>query len=424
MKKQIEVKQTEIRTIPENWEFYTVGDVAEVVGGGTPSTKDTNNFGGEIPWITPKDLSNYPFRYIQKGERNITKKGLENSSAKLVPKGTVLLTTRAPVGYVAIAENEVTTNQGFRSLIPKNNFYSEFIYYLLKLNTEYLKSHASGTTFGELSGSTLKSLKFAFPPFEEQHAIASILGSLDDKIALNRSMNSTLEAIGQALFKHWFVDFEFPNEEGKLYGSGGGDMVETELGEVPKGWRVGTLGDIASNSRRGVSPEDIDPNSPHIGLEHMPRRNIALSDWDYAKDIDSNKFLFHRGDILFGKLRPYFHKVGITAVDGVCSTDILVVVPKNPIWFGLLLFHISSIELVNHGDATSTGTKMPRTNWADLARFQIGLPPNDVAEKFTDIIFPIIQKIQENILESRTLTAIRDALLPKLMSGEIRIEVK
>lgn len=201
-------------------------------------------------------------------------------------------------------------------------------------------------------------------------------------------------------------------------------MVETELGEVPAGWRVGTLGDIADNSRQGVQPEDIEPYTPYIGLEHMPRKNIALADWDYAENIDSNKYLFRRGSILFGKLRPYFHKVGIAAVDGICSTDILVVVPKQSIWYGLVLFHISSVELVSHADATSTGTKMPRTNWDDIARFQIMLPPNDIAKKFTENILPLIQKIQDNILQSRTLAALRDALLPRLMSGQIRVPVE
>jgi type I restriction enzyme S subunit len=200
--------------------------------------------------------------------------------------------------------------------------------------------------------------------------------------------------------------------------------VETELGEVPKGWRVGTLGDIADNTRRGIQPDDIEPHTPYIGLEHMPRKNIALADWDYADNIDSNKYLFNKGDILFGKLRPYFHKVGITAVDGVCSTDILVIAPKQPMWYGLVLFHISSVELVDHADATSTGTRMPRTNWDDLARFQIMLPPNNIAQKFTENILPLIQKMQDNILQSRTLAALRDALLPKLMSGEIRVDVK
>ncbi|MCD6457130.1 MAG: restriction endonuclease subunit S, partial [Methanophagales archaeon] len=244
MKQETKFKDTEIGGIPEEWEILRIGDVADVIGGGTPSTKDKDNFGGDISWITPKDLSNYKYRYIKKGTRNITEKGLKNSSAKLLPKGTVLLTTRAPIGYVVIAENEVTTNQGFRSLIPNKKTTSEFLYYQLKLNTERLKSNASGTTFGELAGSRLKAIKFTFPSLQEQTSIAKILSDLDLKIELLQKQNKTLEAIGQAIFKHWFVDFEFPDEEGKPYKSSGGEMVfYEELGkEIPKGWEVSKIG--------------------------------------------------------------------------------------------------------------------------------------------------------------------------------------
>lgn len=154
--------------LPSGWHQAKIKNIAEVVGGGTPSTKDPENFGGDVPWITPKDLSHYNCRYIRKGERNITAKGLSSSSAKFLPSGSVLLTSRAPVGYLAIARNPVTTNQGFRSLILKKGYVPEFVYYLLKLNRERLESYASGSTFKELSGSALKELEFKFPPEEEQ----------------------------------------------------------------------------------------------------------------------------------------------------------------------------------------------------------------------------------------------------------------
>ncbi|MFO3797422.1 MAG: restriction endonuclease subunit S, partial [Anaerolineales bacterium] len=157
------------------WRQLPIGDIAEIVGGGTPSTTEPTNFDGDIPWITPKDLSGHHFRFISRGERNISDQGLRTSSARILPAGAVLLTTRAPIGYVAIASNPLATNQGFRSLVLRKGFDSEFVYYLLKANGETLKSHASGTTFGELAGSTLKKLRFSFPPLPEQRAIAHIL---------------------------------------------------------------------------------------------------------------------------------------------------------------------------------------------------------------------------------------------------------
>lgn len=183
------------------WQEYRVGEIADIVGGSTPSTADPSNFDGDVPWVTPKDLAGPHDRYVSRGQRNLSRKGLASCSAQLLPAGTVLLTSRAPVGYIAIAKNPIATNQGFRNLIPKSGFDSEFIYYWLKANVEELKRHASGSTFQELTGSALAQIRICIPPLPEQRAIAHILGTLDDKIELNRRMNETLEEMARAIFK-------------------------------------------------------------------------------------------------------------------------------------------------------------------------------------------------------------------------------
>jgi type I restriction enzyme S subunit len=263
------------------------------------------------------------------------------------------------------------------------------------------------------SAKTMTQVKLRIPPLPEQRAIAHILGTLDDKIELNRRMNETLEAMAQALFKSWFVDLEPFRDQG---------MEDSPLGPIPKGWRVGILGDIADNQHRGIHPKNIDPSTPYIGLEHMPRKCIGLSEWGHAKELESNKFRFKKGEFLFGKLRPYFHKVGVAPLDGVCSTDILVIAPKEPACFGFVLGHISSTEFVAYTDAGSTGTKMPRTNWQDMACYEIVIPPQPLAESFNEVICPLADKIIRNIHQSHTLASIRDTLLPKLLSGEIRVK--
>src|SRR5262249_41293987 len=149
--------------------------------------------------------------------------------------------------------------------------------------------------------------------------------------------------------------------------------------------------------------------------------SIALSEWGSADGLQSGKFRFQRGDILFGKLRPYFHKVGVAPIDGVCSTDILVIRPQEPDWFGLVLGHSSSEGFVRYTDARSSGTKIARTNWQERAQYEIALPPMPFAKAFTTAIRPMVETIVANIHQSRTLAEIRDALLPKLMSGEIRV---
>jgi type I restriction enzyme S subunit len=155
----------------------------------------------------------------------------------------------------------------------------------------------------------------------------------------------------------------------------------------------------------------------------MPRRSVALVEWGYADELESNKFAFKRGEILFGKLRPYFHKVGIAPVGGVCSTDIVVIRPKIQDWFGFVLGHVSSVNFVNYTNAGSTGTKMPRTSWQDMARYKVALPPRLLAVAFNQKVDLLAEHMIANIHESRTLAALRDALLPKLLSGDLRSRV-
>jgi type I restriction enzyme S subunit len=276
-----------------------------------------------------------------------------------------------------------------------------------------------------------RAMKITLPPLAEQKAIAAVLGALDDKIELNRRMNATLEAMVRALFKSWFVDFD--PVRAKLDGRTPAALdpaiadlfpasfQDSTLGHIPKGWTAGKLGDIGTNSRRSIKPGDIAPHTPYIALEHMPRRCIALGDWDDSADVASGKSAFKKGEILFGKLRPYFHKVGVALFDGVCSTDILVLAPKSPEWFGFLLGHASSDELIQFTDLASTGTKMPRTNWSDISSFKVALPPKPIAAAFTRNIQPMVDRIHANLHQSRTLATLRDTLLPKLLSGEISI---
>lgn len=179
-----------------NWITQRIGDIGTVVGGATPSTKKDENYGGNIPWITPKDLASHPNRYVTNGERNITEHGLASCSTTILPQGSVLFSSRAPIGYVAIASNPLCTNQGFKSIIPNpEKIDSLFLYYLLKSNATNIATKGSGTTFPEISGKVMASIELTFPKsIAEQKRIAAILNSLDSKIELNRELNDNLAA--------------------------------------------------------------------------------------------------------------------------------------------------------------------------------------------------------------------------------------
>ena len=323
-------------------------------------------------------------------------------------------------------------NQHVFRVTPDTCVDRTFFFYLLR----YLKPNFVGiarnkqtTGLGHVTKQDLERMEVSLPPVPEQRAIAHILGTLDDKIELNRRMNQTLEAMARAIFQDWFVDFgpvrakmegEEPYLPPELWDLFPDDMVDSELGEIPEGWRVGGIGDVAIQRREGVKPENLEPDTPYIALEHMPRKCIALSEWGDPEGVVSGKFKFKAGDILFGKLRPYFHKVGIAPVDGVCSTDIVVVMPKSHDWSGFTLGHTSSSEFVDYTDSSSTGTRMPRTSWHDMSLYKIPLPEQGLARAFTSQVQPWIDKMVSGIHESRIITEQRDSLLPGLISGELR----
>jgi type I restriction enzyme S subunit len=416
----------------DNWQETTLGDIADFLSGGTPSKDRAEYWNGSIPWVSAKDMKRFR---LEDTEDHVTDDGAANGT-KVVPAGTVLLLARGMTLLndvpICVARRSVTFNQDVKALRPKSQLREDFLPYLLLGHKRRLLSlvDLAGHGTGRLNSDELKALDVSLPPESEQRAIAHVLSTLDDKIELNRRMNETLEAIARALFKSWFVDFDpvrakIENRETGLpaYVTNvfPARLVDSESGEIPEGWKVAVLGDVAEQPRRAIRPDSILPGTPYIALEHMPRRCIALSEWDIADQLESNKFEFKRGEILFGKLRPYFHKVGVAPIDGVCSTDIVVVRPKAHAWFGFVLGHASSDAFVEYTNAASTGTKMPRTSWGDMARYRLVLPPERIAAAFTAKVQPLIDRIVQSIHESRFLAAVRDALLLRLISGELRV---
>ncbi|MBE0430694.1 MAG: restriction endonuclease subunit S [Dehalococcoidia bacterium] len=401
-----------------DWRELSVGDIADVVGGGTPSTKQGANFNGEIPWITPRDLAGHRYRRILRGERNISEQGLRNSSARLLPRGSVLLTTRAPVGYVAIAGVPVATNQGFRSLVPRDGFSSEFIYYLLKANTEYLKNYASGTTFGELAGTTLQSLRFRFPPLAEQRAIAHILGTLDDKIELNRRMNQTLETMAQALFQSWFVDFEPFRDQG---------MQDSPLGEIPMGWKHKSVAEaIAVNPSRRL---DRGSDAVYVDMSSLPTASARVLDI-IRRPYSGSGSRFADGDVLLARITPCLENGKTALVDflpdgeiGWGSTEFTILGPKPPVGTFFIYCLARHQDFRIHAIQAMTGTSgRQRVDTACFEHYWLPIPQAGILLEFEQQVNPWFQKMKANDLQCNMLASIRDTLLPKLLSGEIRVK--
>lgn len=434
-------KDTEIGKIPSNWEVNMIQDIGEIISGGTPKTKELSYWDGDISWITPKDLSNFNERYIEVGERSITEEGLNNSSAKLLPKGTVLFSSRAPIGYVAIANKEVCTNQGFKNIVcNKNISHNEFIYYMMKHKKNDIESIAGGSTFKEVSGKVIKEFKLPIPPIEEQKAIAKILSDLDNKIEVNNKINQILEEMAQSIFKHWFVDFEFPNEEGKPYKSSGGEMVESELGMIPKGWEVKGLNSVAEfqngyafykegYSDKGIKVIDLaNVNSLGNFVETDRDKYISYELYNKEKLI---KYRLNKDDLIIimtdrtqdmnilGKTAkiPYSNKFILNQRVGRLRAI-------NGINVNFLLSYMNSPVILEELKSISLGSVQKYFNTTHIKDLKFIIPNEkvmDLYSKYIDCIYNQMFILNEEIIR---LSNLRDTLLPKLMSGEIRVPVK
>ena len=394
-----------------------LSEIGQIVAGGTPKTKIEEYWNGDVPWITPKDLSSHAGMYISRGERNISQVGLDNSSAKLLPKGTVLFTSRAPIGYVAIARNEVTTNQGFKSIIVDDENDYIFIYYLLKNNIDIIENHANGSTFKEISGSVMKSLEFGIPSLREQKAIAHILSTLDDKIEVNNQINKTLENMAQAIFKQWFVDFEFPNENGEPYKSSGGEMVESELGTIPKGWEVVQFRDIfrfvKGKKPKTIAECEFKDSEKYLTIDVLNRNSVLFCSKEKVIEANSEDVLMVMDGASSGAV--YFGQKGVVA-STLAKLELISQKVSNQFLFYAIKYFENDIK------THTTGSAIPHTDKEYTYRLMIALP-NDISlqTKIDDLLCDISDTFIAREQENAVLKATRDTLLPKLMSGEIRV---
>jgi type I restriction enzyme S subunit len=411
-----------------DWQLVRLGDVVESTLG---KMLDANKNKGSLePY-----LGNSNVRWGQFDLSDLAQMRFEPHEAERygISAGDLIVCEGGEPGRCAIWRDELPNMKiqkalhRVRTKSALNNRYL-FYWFMLAGRTGHLEPHFTGTTIKHLTGRALAALKIPLPPLREQRGIASVLGALDDKIELNRRMNETLEEMAKAIFKDWFVDFG--PTRAKIEGRA--PYLTPEIWSLfpdrlddegkPKGWGFGILGDLAKQVGESVQPEALDPGTPYIGLEHMPRRSIALSEWECANKVTSGKLRFRKGDFLFGKLRPYFHKVGIAPLDGICSTDIVVLNAREPKATAFVLVCISQDEFVAYTDRTSDGTKMPRTSWGRMERYNLCLPSGSTIEAFKACVEPMVDRIVSNIHESRALAEMRDFLLPKLMSGEVRVK--
>ena len=260
----------------------------------------------------------------------------------------------------------------------------------------------------------LKGMEIESPPLPVQRRIAGVLSAYDELIENHQRRIQILETMARALYREWFVEFRFPGHERF-------PRVASPLGDIPQGWEVKKVGDIAENIRRNVPKGALDVPRPYVGLEHIPRRSLALDAWEMTTELGSNKLEFRKGEVIFGKIRPYFHKVSVSPFDGVCSADTIVIRARRPEDYAFMVACVSSDAFVAHASATANGSKMPRANWDVLENYEVVIPQGEVIRHFSALLVGILAQEQTLMFQIQNLRRTRDLLLPRLLSGQVAL---
>lgn len=393
------------------WIECTLNDLGEIVGGATPSTQREDYYGGDIPWITPKDLSSLQGRYISRGERNITKNGLASCSAQLMPPKTVLFTSRAPIGYVAIAEQTVCTNQGFKSIVPNAKVNPLFLYYLLVYNKETIEAMGSGTTFKEVSGKAMRTVKVRIPSdMQSQIKIASLLDSIDSKIEANAKLNDNLYHLLSLSFKNDYWDKAIDHPE----------------------WIMTTLDETTSRFGTGLNPRKNfvlgHGNNYYVTIKNMGNNRIYLDERCDKIDDEAIRRIQMRSDLKVGDL--LFSGIGTIgrvflidkpATNWNTSESVFNLRPNAKVSSEFLYLLLLNNDMQDYAINLASGSVQKGIRMADLKKYSFFLPTLDVIKRLTSLWKPLIKQIKANEVESDSLAVLRDTLLPKLMSGEIDV---
>ena len=352
----------------KDWITCKLSDLGMIVGGATPSTKQIQNYeNGNISWITPKDLSSFKDRYIDRGERNITELGLKSCSTRLIPKNSILFSSRAPIGYIAIANKELCTNQGFKSIVPNEKIDYLFLYYLLKYNKSNIENIGSGTTFKEISATVMKNFEVKIPKSKnEQRKIASILDLIDNKIELNNKINNNLEQQAQTLFENTFckpADF------------------------ATKRISLSNLMDYAGGSQPPASEFIFSPQEGYI-------RFVQIRDYDTDSHItyipvSSKNKLCEEHDIMIARYGASLGRICF-GINGAYNVALAKVFPKKTFYREFLRCYLSSrtfYEGINNKGGRSAQSGF---NQSDINSFEIAFPLDDaIVKNFEDIIAPM-----------------------------------
>lgn len=389
---------------------YAISEIGDIVSGATPKTSISTNFGGDIPWLTPADLSGYKEKYISRGARNLTQQGYDSCSTQLMPAGTVLLSSRAPIGYVAIAKNDICTNQGFKSIVPKEGVDSEFLYYQLKYLKNILQDLGSGTTFKELSAKKLGTVQVVVPPIEEQRCIVSkieeLFSKLDASVAELQTAKEKLKVYRQAVLFRAFQNLADTITMDQI-----ADMIDPQPShrtppEVINGIPYIGVGDIDYSVRK-VKFGEARKVSPAVLQEHLER------------------YTLHKGDFIMGKIgtigKPFIVPL---PQDYTLSANVILIQPDSEKIVPEFLYWQFSSPLVTQQLTTgAAATSQPAFGIKKARLLSIKMCSVEQQRQIVSEIegaLSICDSIQQTIDTSlQQAEALRQSILKQAFEGEL-----
>lgn len=399
------------------WSWRNIRSLGKVVTGKTPSTRDPQNFGGLYPFITIPDLERHV--YIQDTARTISEQGAALLNSCLLPANAVMMSCIATVGKCGITVEPSFTNQQINSVVCNKNVEPRYLYYCFRqLKFQLEATGGGGSVYTNVSKSRFSELEVPIPPLPEQNAIAAILGVMDGKIELNRQINNTLEAMAHALFKSWFVDFESFNDQG---------MQDSVLGPIPREWRCAAVSEAIE-----INPPcrvEQGANAIYVNMASLPTTSARVLTVT-TRAFTGSGSRFRNGDILLARITPCLENGKTAIVDfledgenGWGSTEFIVLGPKPPLSTPFIYCLARNPDFRAHAIQAMTGTSgRQRVDTSCFNYYWLAVPPKSVAEQFDHKVEPWFKMMKANDNESDALASIRDTLLPKLLSRQIRVK--
>ena len=391
------------RSMPNQWKTVKLGEVTEIFKGGTPHRNVVKYFRGNIAWAIPSDLTALDSAlYIHDTATHISEEGLGKSAARLLPVGTVLLSSRATIGETAITTVPMATNQGFANFVCRETLLNVFLAYYLRYIKEKLNNLAGGSTFKEVTKGTLLNIEILLPPLDEQRVITKALSDVDGLLNALEALISKKRAIKQAIMQQLLTG-------------------KTRLPGFNGAWETKRLGEIAPIRNHKTLPAYVNPDTLCVELDHIEQGSGQLLEYAIARNSTSSKYHFFAGDVLFGRLRPYLRKFWHADRDGICTTEIWpLMVNRDQIDSGFLYAIVQSDPFIAAA-SISYGTHMPRADWSVMRNFEICLPETREQRAIASVLSDMDAEIAAVKQRQDKTLSIKQGMMQQLLTGRVRL---